>query len=105
LKIGLERLGISVTAYNDPFKALEDAKQHHYDLVITDVKMPQMNGFELYQEIRKYDGKSPICFFSAFEECQVEFTQALPHLDAKLFLKKPVSISEIAKRIDELTSP
>jgi DNA-binding response OmpR family regulator len=55
--LGLEDNGFKVDAFNDPVKALSDFRRDSYDLAILDYKMPKMNGFELYREIRKIGTK------------------------------------------------
>jgi PleD family two-component response regulator len=52
LKIGLEDNGFAVETFNDAMLALSNFKTGMYDLVLLDVKMPQINGFELYEKIR-----------------------------------------------------
>jgi CheY-like chemotaxis protein len=60
---GLEQ----IDSVNDPILALRNFKAGSYDLLIIDVMMPQMDGFELYEEIRKIDTKVKVCFITAFE--------------------------------------
>jgi CheY-like chemotaxis protein len=48
LKIILEQCGYSIDIYNDPIEALGNFKADYYDLILLDIRMPQMNGFELY---------------------------------------------------------
>ena len=48
--------------FNDPLLALQSFKPRYYDLVILDIKMPDMNGFELYRLIRKKDKRVKVCF-------------------------------------------
>jgi two-component system, OmpR family, response regulator ChvI len=67
LSTGLEDKGFAVDAVNDPQEALSNFKAGLYDLLPIDVKMPKMNGFELYQEIEKIDNKAKVCFITAFE--------------------------------------
>ena len=57
IKISLEDNGFEVDAFNEPLLALSNFKANSYDLVILDIKMPDMNGFELYREMRKIDEK------------------------------------------------
>ncbi|HEY6163393.1 MAG TPA: response regulator [Nitrososphaeraceae archaeon] len=67
--IGLEDSGYPVDAFNDPLSALESFKEEKksYALALLDVNMPKMNGFELYNEIRKLDDKVNVCFVTAFD--------------------------------------
>jgi two-component system, OmpR family, response regulator ChvI len=103
LKLGLERRGMDVTAFNDPLKALEELKkQDNYDLVITDIRMPKMSGFELYRKIRKQGVGTPVVFMTAFDVHQKEFEKMFPDLKPKALLRKPISISELAARVDEI---
>jgi two-component system catabolic regulation response regulator CreB/two-component system response regulator ChvI len=63
--------------------------------------MPKMNGFELCQEIKKEDEKVKVCFLTAFEPSYEEFRRQFPKLNVKCFASKPISISDLAKRINE----
>ena len=53
--LGLQDNGFKVDAFNDPLQVLSDFKSGSYNLVLIDYKMPNMNGLELYREIRKID--------------------------------------------------
>lgn len=66
-KFGLELKEFEVDAYTDPFKALSNFKVDYYDAIISDVDMPEMNGFELCKELLKIDDKIKIFFVSAFQ--------------------------------------
>jgi DNA-binding response OmpR family regulator len=80
-KIGLENNQFIVTTFNDPFEALSRFKPGLYDLMILDIRMPGMNGFQLYQKIRHIDGKVEVCFLTAFEEACGEFSTSFPFLE------------------------
>src|SRR5215217_1359284 len=69
LKITLEENGFKVNSFTDPVSALENYKEYDgmYDMVILDIRMPQMNGFELYRQIKKIDDKAKVCFLTAGE--------------------------------------
>ena len=104
VKQGLELQGILVDAFNDPQKALEHFKPGTYEMVVLDVRMPRMNGFQLYREIMKRDDKAKVLFITAFEESPEEFRKAFPELDTHRFLKKPFTISKLKDRITQGTS-
>jgi DNA-binding response OmpR family regulator len=63
-KTGLEQNGFLVDAFNDPVQALLSFKAGEYNLVILDIKMPRMNGFELHREIQKIDSNVKACFIT-----------------------------------------
>jgi DNA-binding response OmpR family regulator len=102
LEVGLARHGYRIEAFNDPVEALKHFKGGRYDFAIFDIRMPNMNGFELYRAIRKEDENIAICFFSAFEIATAEFEKVFPEIRAQVFLKKPMAIAELAKRIGSL---
>jgi DNA-binding response OmpR family regulator len=59
------------------------------------------NGFELYKHIYKIDDKIGVCFLSAFESYSEEFRITFPKLSAICFIRKPISIDELANKIKE----
>ena len=97
LKLGLEKRGFQVDAYDDPLKALREFKPGVYEIVLLDVRMPSMNGFELYKEILKRDAKTRVRFFTAFEEFREEFRKAFPELDERRFIRKPTSLGRLTQ--------
>jgi two-component system, OmpR family, response regulator ChvI len=102
LKRGLEYRGYVVEAYIDPQKALENYKVGEYDLCMLDIRMPKMNGFQLYVEIKKLDRNVRICFCTAFDaEYREEFHKAFPELDERSFIPKPASLTQLVARIDQ----
>jgi DNA-binding response OmpR family regulator len=105
LKTGLERKGFNVDVYTDPTEALAKYKPHYYDLLLIDIRMPKLNGFELVREIRKVDTDSEVWFLTAFEVYYEEFKKMFPNLDVKSFIRKPVSLNELSSRITERIAP
>ena len=102
LKRGLENRGYVVEAYIDPQKALENYKVGEYDLCMLDIRMPKMNGFQLYVQIKKLDHNARICFCTAYEaEYRQEFHKAFPELDERTFIPKPASLTQLVARIDQ----
>src|ERR1700747_626428 len=100
IKNGLERKGFQVYAYNDPLKVLADFKPGEYDLMLIDIRMPKMNGFELYREIKKKSENVRICFFTAFEVYYDEFRKMFPNLEVKCFIRKPITINDLVTHIN-----
>jgi DNA-binding response OmpR family regulator len=102
-KIGLERNEFIVTTYNDPAIALSKFRPGMYDLLILDIRMPGMNGFELYQKLRDMDASVKVCFLTAFDEYRAGFRETFPYLDeVQCYLKKPITIQDLVKRLTEL---
>ena len=104
LKLGLENSGFSVDTYNEPLIALSKFKSKRYDVVILDIRMPRLNGFELYRKMKAIDGNASYCFLTAFDIERTEFDKMFPEIGVKLFIRKPVSISELAARLHRILS-
>jgi DNA-binding response OmpR family regulator len=103
---GLKSNGFEVDSYNNPILALEKFRANAYDLLIIDIKMPKMNGFELYKMMKEIDNKVKVCFLTAIEYYNDEFRMAFPKLTLKCFADKPISIDLLAKVIkQELEGP
>ena len=100
IKNGLKRKGFEVDTYNDPLKALDDFKPDVYDLLLVDIRMPKLNGFELYRELKKKSENIRVCFFTAFEVYYDEFIKVFPALDVKCFIRKPITINELVMHIN-----
>ena len=101
MKQGLEKEGFDVDAFNNPLEALSSFKPGIYDLLLLDVRMDRMNGFELYRQLKKKDEKAKICFITAFEVYYDEFKKVFPKLRVNCFVRKPVRLEELAKTIRE----
>lgn len=101
LKTGLESQGFRVDVFNDPNAALENFKPDHYDRIITDVRMPSMNGFELARRIWAIDASADICFLSSFEIYEEEAKKVFSNLKDHCFVKKPIAPSQLARHIEE----
>jgi two-component system, OmpR family, response regulator ChvI len=101
VKRGLEAKGFVVDAFNKPEDALANFKPGVYDMLITDIRMPVMTGFDLYREIRKNDDKIKVAFMTAFEIYENEFRTIFKDIDVKSFFKKPISITSLTARINE----
>ena len=100
IKNGLQRKGFEVDIYNDPTDALSNFKPDTYDLLLIDIRMPKMNGFELYREVKKKSNDVRICFFTAFEVYYDEFRKMFPNLEVKCFIRKPITINDLVTHIN-----
>ena len=101
----LEQNGFEVVSFNDPLLTLQHFKPRYYDLAILDIKMPDMNGFELYRQIRRKDSRVKVCFLTAvseFKEYKQYRKEAYPKLGERHFIVKPISNDELIKKINEI---
>ncbi|MGA7369159.1 MAG: response regulator [Nitrososphaeraceae archaeon] len=95
----LESCGFVVNSYSSPDIALEQFKPHYYDLLLLDVRMPGMTGFELYDEISKMDARVHVIFITAFEVYYEALKEIYPDLVPSSFIKKPISNDDLVGRI------
>jgi DNA-binding response OmpR family regulator len=102
-KMALEHYRFEVNTFNDPKEALSNYKPGYYDLVILDIKMPTMDGFELYHEIKKKDANAKVCFLTAGELYYEEFRKKeYSALDKGLFIRKPIDNDELVSEIQKM---
>jgi DNA-binding response OmpR family regulator len=101
----LQKSGFEVSSFNDPLLALQSYKPHYYDLVTLDIKMPKMNGFELYQKLKEKDSHVKVCFLTAVSEFRgyeqyKKNVSPKPH--ERYFVAKPVSEDDLIRRVNEM---
>jgi DNA-binding response OmpR family regulator len=100
-----EQSGFNADSYDDPILALENFKAGLYDLVLLDIKMPIIDGFHLYQEIKKIDSKVKVCFLTASELYHEHFRKdQLCAIDKDRFLRKPIENEDLIKKINTIIS-
>ena len=102
LKMYLEIQGFHVDAFTDPVYALAQFKVGFYHLLILDIKMPEMNGFELYTEIKKKDNTIKVFFLTALSEMHdydAFKKEVYPKEGERYFIAKPIENEEILTRI------
>jgi DNA-binding response OmpR family regulator len=105
LKMVLEDSGLEVHSFEDPISALNSFEVGLYDLLILDIKMPEMDGFELYHEIRKKDNKVKICFLTASEMYYKKLrNEEFCSLNKDMFIQKPIENEELIKEINKILS-
>jgi two-component system, OmpR family, response regulator ChvI len=94
----LEDAGYQCSSYTDPVKALQQFRPNYYDLVLLDIKMPVLNGFELCKKIREVDRTVPIIFITAAEAYYEKFrTQHYPQLGKVNYIQKPIGNDELVQ--------
>jgi two-component system, OmpR family, response regulator ChvI len=98
-KMALEDGGFKVDIYNDSLLALSNFRDDLYDLVILDINIPKMNGYELYKEIRKIDNKVKVCFLSASEIYDKNLRKVSPPSDVKCFISKPIQMNDLIRTV------
>ena len=107
LKVGLEvycyhdneRRRFEVYSYNDPEIALSKFKPNFYDLLLTDIYMPRMDGFELSQRIVEKDANIRVCFMSSAEVNTEALREVYPKISFGCFIQKPVEMEYLVKRL------
>jgi two-component SAPR family response regulator len=89
---------IEVYTYNNPVVALSEFKPHFYDLLLVNINMPHMNGFELCEKILAIDINVKVCFMSSVEINREALREIYP-ISLGCFIRKPVTIDYLLKRI------
>jgi two-component system, OmpR family, response regulator ChvI len=98
LKLFLEENGFEVDAYDNPFSAIAAYKPGLYHLLILDIKMPQIDGFELYERIHKMDTNANVFFLTAVSDFS-GYKGGNKPLGENRFIQKPIDGPELLKRI------
>ena len=99
-KKGLEDNGLfEVDAFADPEEALSNFKTGSYDCLIIDIRLPKMDGFELYDKMKEIDNKVKVCFVTAYEVNYQALREVFPSPDLECFIQKPIEINELVVRI------
>ena len=106
IKSILEENGFKVDSFTDPISALDNYQINFYDLVILDIKMPKMDGFQLYTKIREKDPKIKICFLTAsemfyekFRKSRFEFGRIIGE---DYFIQKPISAEGLIDHLSRI---
>ena len=98
LRQGLEKQGFRVFGFTDPLLALEhfQINSDQYGLVISDLRMPAMNGYEFIKNIKKIKPEVQIFLMTAFEIDDKEFRRLLQSVKIDEFIQKPISIRNLS---------
>jgi DNA-binding response OmpR family regulator len=104
LKQVLDENGFEADSYDEPRLALNNFKANMYDLLLLDIKMPDINGLDLYQEMRKIDEKVKVCFLTASEMFYEKFRKEEPYskFDKELFIAKPIENEELLDLLNKV---
>ncbi|MDF2738272.1 MAG: mprA [Nitrososphaeraceae archaeon] len=102
----LEDNGFEVDTFNDPILALNNYKVNFYNLVILDIKMPKMDGFELYIKIREKDPKVKMCFLTVIATFNEDFRKIRLTLGKTInedyFIQKPINTKDLIKKLTSI---
>src|ERR671927_1755720 len=95
--------GFVVHSFDSPVVALNSFKPDLYDLVLLDIKMPAMDGFKLYKEMKKIDNKFKVCFLTASEMFYEQYRPAHSIITDESYpvIQKPIKNEELIRRINE----
>jgi CheY-like chemotaxis protein len=107
LEAGLEIVGLfDVETFNDPESALKSFKPDYYSLVLIDIMMPKMDGFQLYERLKKIDPDVKACFLTA-SEMYYGVHRGVEHcaLNKDVFLQKPISNDDLIKEVNKKIYP
>jgi DNA-binding NtrC family response regulator len=103
LKQGIDKRGFRVFAFTDPYLALEhfQLNSESYGLVITDLRMPGMNGYEFTKKVKEIKPQVKVFFMTAFSINDIEFRRVLPFVEIDEFIEKPVSVKKLVILINK----
>jgi CheY-like chemotaxis protein len=100
----LEDNGYTVCAFNDPADALSKfTRSGAYDLLIIDIVMPNMDGFEFYEKVKKIDNKVKACFITAYDVHSEALREIYPDFEIDCFMKKPVENQDLLRKVMNAT--
>jgi CheY-like chemotaxis protein len=99
----LEDAGYECISYTDPVSALQEFRPDYYDLLLLDIKMPVLNGFELCKKVREIDKAVHIIFITASEHYYEQFrTQHYPELGKVNYIQKPIGNDELVRIVNTI---
>lgn len=104
IKIWLEKHGFAAYEFTDPVQALEyfHEKMEGINLILSDIRMPQMNGYELVIKIKTIKPKIKIILMSAFEIREGELSRVIPSMTIDGLISKPISMKKLAENINHI---
>ena len=103
IKSVLETNGFaSVDIFNDPADVISEYNNQPrtmYDLLIIDIMMPRMNGFELYEKIKKIDHNAKVCFITAYRMYFEALREMYPDYEVDCFMNKPFENEDLLRKV------
>jgi two-component system, OmpR family, response regulator ChvI len=103
IKLVLETNGFaSVDIFNDPADVISEYNNQPgtmYDLLIIDILMPRMNGFELYEKIKKIDNNAKVCFITAYRMYFEALKEMYPDYEVDCFMNKPFENEDLLRKV------
>jgi CheY-like chemotaxis protein len=104
-QIVLEDAGFECVSYTDSVKALQEFRPAYYDLILLDIRMPVLNGFELCEKIIELDKTVNIIFITASEEYYEQFrSQHFPELGKINYIQKPIGNDELVQIVNMIVA-
>ena len=98
-RIGGNKTSFQVNAYNDPLVALLEFKPDYYDLMLVDINMAEMNGFDFCMKILELDANPRFCFMSSGLINQEALREQYPSLSIGCFIMKPITMENLIRRV------
>jgi DNA-binding NtrC family response regulator len=100
----LEENGFVVDSFDNAVFALNNFKAGLYDLVLLDIKMPEMDGFKLYEEMKKIDNEFKVCFLTASEMFYEQYRPAHSIIKDEDYpvIQKPIKNEELIKQVNKM---
>jgi DNA-binding NtrC family response regulator len=104
--LGLEKDGFHVFGFTEPLLALEHFQKNseQYGLVISDLRMPVMNGYQFIEKVKKLKPEVKIFCMSAFEIDYTQFRIELPFIDIDEFIQKPIRLEDFVMTVKKTFS-
>jgi DNA-binding response OmpR family regulator len=88
-----------VNTYNDPILALSEFKPNFYDLMIVDINMPKMNGFDFCVKVFEVDINPRVCFMTSRLINQEALKEQYPSLSIGCFIEKPITMEDLVRKV------
>lgn len=98
----LKHYGFNVTNCASSDEAIRKFKLEEFELLLTDVKLPELGGYGLYRELHALRPRIKVCFFTGYAEYGEQFRSEFPTMDERCFVTKPISPRQLADRISSI---